>query len=103
MPELGVEQCALHLIGFLILGSALLVVLSAYGVRGWLRMGLAACALTIYAAVDESTQPLFNRYAAMEDWFADIAGAGVAIVVWELLAALVRYRQRVVQTQRGAP
>ena len=37
-----------------------------------------------YAALDEMTQPLVNRYAAFDDWLGDVVGAAGAVMVLEL-------------------
>ena len=84
--------------GAVLLLFVLLLGLGAFGVwsamlvlTGWLggpttRAALLAVLLGVaWAAIDELTQPLFNRHAAWSDWFADVGGvitgtlAGTAI------------------------
>lgn len=50
--------------------------LARRGGFGWLVLWLA---LAAYAAVDEWTQPLTNRYADFNDWLADAAGAAIGL------------------------
>lgn len=80
----------LHVIGFFALGSVLLATLTAYGVRTWRRVAIALIILAIYAAVDEATQPFFNRHGTLEDWQADILGSVIAVVLWEGSCHVVR-------------
>ncbi|MEQ8769651.1 MAG: VanZ family protein [Phycisphaerales bacterium] len=64
---------------------------------GWLgapTARTAAIAIVVgaaWAALDELTQPIFNRHAAWSDWFADVAGVVVGTIVG---AAFVRRRTR---------
>jgi len=41
--------------------------------------------MTLYASFDEITQGFFNRHTAFTDWLADLVGAGLAIVIVELV------------------
>ena len=61
--------------------------LRAHRHRRLRRVLLVLVLMTIYAAVDELTQPLVNRYAAWSDWFADVFGAAAAMLVWETTQA----------------
>jgi VanZ family protein len=50
---------------------------SGHLVRAWFL-------ITLYAALEEATQPFVGRYASFFDWLADAAGAalGLALFVW---------------------
>jgi hypothetical protein len=50
----------------------------------WLLTGMSLSAL------DELTQPLFERYADGFDWFADVAGLCLGLLAAELLRHLRR-------------
>lgn len=94
MPEMPTSPTSLHVIGFFVLGTALLATLTGYRMRTWRRVVIAAVILACYAAIDEATQPFFNRYGTLEDWQADLLGAAIAIVVWEGGRVLVKLLRR---------
>lgn len=47
-----------------------------------------------YGALDEITQPAFERSAELNDWFADIIGATAGIIAYVLFARIVFGMQR---------
>ena len=63
------------------------------GVSRRKRFLRAAIIILIYAALDEITQPLVNRYASIIDWLADAAGMGVAILT-DLIIGWVKSAKR---------
>jgi len=75
----------LHFLGFFGLTAAFLLTLILHGLKPKRRIIVVLVSMILYAAFDELTQPLFNRYAAWGDWLADIAGAAAAVVLLELL------------------
>ncbi len=85
LPKVGVGDKWLHAACFFVLGSLLMATLAAYRRRPIRRAIIAFCALTLYGALDELTQPLVNRHGAFSDWYADVKGALAAVVVWELI------------------
>lgn len=52
-----------------------------------LRDGLM---IAVFAAFDEITQPLVGRFCDPLDWLADIAGAGVGLIVTALIGRRLR-------------
>jgi VanZ family protein len=91
LPNLPVESDkTLHFLGYLFLGLLLLGSLSSRGRRGPRRWLTVVGVMVVYAAFDEGTQPLVNRYAAWGDAWADILGGLVAIGVWEAVAGARR-------------
>ncbi len=83
----------LHFVGYLVLGGLLLATAAAYDTRPARRAILVACALVLYASVDEFTQTFVNRNAALTDWIADVAGAITAVIVLEIIFALIARRR----------
>jgi hypothetical protein len=69
----------LHLAAYATLGGVVAAALAARG--GWrTRSGVALFAsLTLFAAVDEATQPLFGRWADQVDWAFDEIGLSLGI------------------------
>jgi VanZ family protein len=59
-----------------------------------------AAGVTMYAAIDELTQPWTGRDRSFWDWVADVAGMALGLV---LFAAVERYRQRRRELAAGSP
>lgn len=100
--DLGVQQSdkLAHIVGYGLLaflfwrfGEALGRPLSGRFV--WLAAGI----LVAYAALDELTQPFFNRGADLIDWLCD---ASAAIAVLAILEVQRRRRQRATGAAPGA-
>ncbi len=83
LPEFGASDKTLHLVGFFLLGTGFWLTMLAFGSPMSRRVVVIVSAMTIYAALDEITQPLVNRYAAFDDWLADVVGVIAAVVVLE--------------------
>ncbi len=84
----------LHFAGYLGLGLIVLLTLHVRSVRGRRRNRRMVGMLLVYAAVDESTQPLFGRHAAVADWTADLLGILTACAIGQrMLIALYRSRR----------
>ncbi len=95
LPRLHVSDRVAHAAGFFVLTGAFWVTLWAYGVRAWPRPVALLLAAAAYAALDEITQPIVGRFAAVEDWTADVLGAAAAVLVCEaVLAALAAQLRR---------
>lgn len=82
-PELftkGFDDKQAHGLGYLLFGIGLGVMWGVWrGRLGWLPLlGLFALAIT-YAACDEATQPWFQRYADIHDWYSDVRGSGLGL------------------------
>ena len=91
----------LHFLGYLLLGLLFLGAISSRGRRGARRALTLLVVMTAYAAFDECTQPLVNRFAAWGDAWADILGAIAALGVWQGVAGL-RRRTRRSRAETGA-
>ncbi|TWT45589.1 VanZ like family protein [Phycisphaerae bacterium RAS1] len=70
---------------------------SIYGRLSPAFVWIAAATLAAYAALDEYTQPFFNRSGDLRDWLFDVAGAAIA------LAALEYRRRRKPASPAAAP
>jgi VanZ family protein len=85
----------------------LALVVALRNVHRGLRAGLSraqyawiAAGVTMYAAIDELTQPWTGRDRSFWDWVADVAGMALGLV---LFAAVERYRQRRRELTAGSP
>ncbi len=80
-----VSDKTLHMVGYFFLTGAFLLTLATRGKPRQLRIGLALAVMTAYGAFDELTQELVNRNADWRDWFADLVGIGLAVIVVEAM------------------
>ena len=94
IPELYASDKTLHVVGYAAITGLLWLHLAARGGRRLRRIAVTIVALIIYAAVDESTQPLVNRSASVGDWYADCLGIILAIALCEALAWLMSRRDK---------
>lgn len=58
--------------------------------RGWAVLLLCS----VFGAVDELTQPLFNRTCDPFDWLANVAGVASVCVVWRVGKTVRDHRRR---------
>ena len=86
MPH--VSDKSLHFAGFVVITAVFLLALTVRNMAAFRRVLVAVFAMALYGAFDEITQPLVNRSASWNDWFADMGGAALAVVAWELLIAM---------------
>lgn len=84
LPSVQANDFVLHMLGFGALTSAFTLAQAAYGIRHWQRVLLTLSIMVAYAAMDESTQVYVNRVPEVADWLADVCGAGLATVLWEV-------------------
>lgn len=84
LPEGPISDKGLHFIGFFVLTSWFHWTLLAYRHPTGRRIALVICVMALYAAFDEITQPMFNRYGDIRDWYADMTGIIAAVIVWEV-------------------
>lgn len=95
LPETGVSDESLHFVGFFVLASLLLGTLITFGLPPVRRIVLVLVAATLYAGIDETTQPAFGRSASFGDWLGDVGGAVAAVLTAELLmVAILAARRR---------
>lgn len=74
----------LHALGYLCLGASLALALAARLASARVRVAWCCGVLTVYAALDELTQPLVGRDASLGDWLADVAGLLLSVVLVEV-------------------
>jgi VanZ family protein len=97
LPALGevpAGDVVLHFTGFLGLACVFLLTLRLHGIPLPRRIVLSIPILLLYGVLDESTQPLVNRYCSLTDWLADAAGVFVAVGLDILLHLLQSVRNR---------
>jgi VanZ family protein len=59
-----------------------------------------AVAIGLFAAADETTQPLTGRQLDFKDWIADLAGIGIGLVFFSVIQ--IFWHRRQVSTRRSA-
>ena len=94
VPPIGLKDTSLHLLGFLALTGMGLLTLRAYRVGTGRRITLGISLAAIYAGLDELTQPLVGRSNSLQDWIADLAGAILAVLLFELTLLAISVRRR---------
>ena len=99
MPPGPLSDKGLHFIGFFVLASCFGWTLLAYRHPRGRRIALVVSVMALYAAFDEITQPMFNRYGDVGDWFADMTGMIAAVIIWEFF--LMAYGR--IQARRSLP
>jgi VanZ family protein len=87
LPHFQASDKALHGTGFFVLASLLWLTLRGFGKSLPTCLIAPIVNLAVYGALDELTQPYFNRTADIHDWLSDMLGALVAVGAWTLLAA----------------
>ncbi len=80
IPKTGYSDKTLHAVGYAFIAGTFLLAMWSREVGRKKRFLLAFIILLVYAAVDEITQPLVNRYASIFDWLADTVGVGLALL-----------------------
>jgi VanZ family protein len=93
VPQTGLQESSLHLLGFLGLAGVFWLALAAYGVGARRRIALVIGIMAAYAAVDEITQGLVGRSPAVSDWFADVVGTLCAAAALEAMSYLAGRRR----------
>jgi VanZ family protein len=80
----------LHFAAYGVLGFLVGLITANFGRgwHGWLPLTLAAIA--VFALIDETTQPMFGRAAETFDWFADVVGGAVGLIVATAVTATAR-------------
>ena len=94
VPDVHVGDKTLHVVGYFVLASLLLATLITRGVGPICRVAMTVVALAAYGAIDEATQPFVRRHASFDDWLANLAGVLAAVIVCELVVALLGRRTR---------
>lgn len=72
----------LHTVAFAVLSFLFALAWSVRRPFGWRQFLAVLAILAIYAAFDETTQPLMRRVADRLDWVADVVGALVGLTVF---------------------
>lgn len=92
----GLSDHAGHFIGYALLAALFLRALAGAGWAGvtWRTAGLAWGLSALYGASDEWHQRFVaGRFAAVDDWIADVLGAATAAVTLAAIAAVIARRR----------
>ena len=96
-PEMHVSDKTLHVAGYFALSSIFWLTLLAHGKAGKVRTLATGIVMSAYGALDEVTQPMFNRFASVDDWLADLCGIIIAV---GLLQCILRARMALARRRR---
>ena len=102
LPGVPVGDKTSHLIGYGTLASMLYVTLWIARPRDWSLTWKIPLILFVYGALDEVTQPMFQRSCEFLDWVADAAGALIAVAGWSAVR-WVAWLARVSHGQASLP
>lgn len=97
MPDLGFSDKKEHFIGYFIFTSLLYLTLLFQNRYFILKKyaGISAVIIAwVYGVIDELHQMLIpDRYADINDWFADAAGAVIAFIIIKTIIFISKYKQ----------
>lgn len=89
----GIADKPLHFIAYTILGGLMTVTLASAGRASAVVLATVCGVLTVFAAADELTQPIFGRTADALDWAFDLLGIAVGVVGAAALCRLLGHRR----------
>jgi VanZ family protein len=92
IPPKPVNDKLAHFGVFLVLGALLWPALGPIQSSLARRAVFCLAILCFYGAIDELTQPLFNRFCTLDDWLADGAGGATAVVLMTIIHSF-RFRR----------
>ncbi|MCE5280438.1 MAG: VanZ family protein [Planctomycetaceae bacterium] len=98
IPSLQAGDKVLHVTGYFLIACAFGAVLIAHGVRPLRRAIIMIVTMGAYGIFDELTQPLFGRSADSIDWFADMGGTILAVLVLQTVTMF--FRKKISQPSR---
>ena|SRR5687767_4529648 len=93
LPGVRVNDKTAHLISYGVLAAMLYVTLWFSRPHDWSPVWKIPLVLALYAAFDELTQPLVNRFAEFADWYADVAGAVIVVAALSVIRAIASTRR----------
>jgi VanZ family protein len=93
IPQTGMGEGYLHLIGFLGLAGVFWLALAAYGNSASRRIAVVIVVMALYAAADEYTQAYFGRGTSASDWLMDVLGTLCAVALLEIVFGLAKWRR----------
>ncbi len=85
LPAVEVNDKTVHFVAYALLATLVFATLRTTFPRVRRAEALTIVLCLVYGAFDESTQPLFNRYADINDWLANAAGVASAVGVMGLV------------------
>jgi VanZ family protein len=88
VPDTGMQDTSLHLVGFLGLAGVFWFALAAYGNATRRRILIVIVTMMIYGALDEYTQAYFHRDTSASDWLMDVLGTLCAVALLEAISRL---------------
>jgi VanZ family protein len=85
LPLKQVSDKLAHFVVFTVLTALLWLALPAPKGSLVYKVLVVLAVVLIYGALDELTQPWFNRFCSLDDWFADAIGALIGVTAMLLL------------------
>ena len=86
LPVVPIKDKTAHFISYGVLATALFLSIRFSTQKSAPRIAITVLTILLaYGALDEWTQLLVNRSCEMADWYADVSGASVAVVLMTLL------------------
>ena len=81
LPNLPTGDKALHGTGYFVLASVFAATLAIHGLPLRRRSTVVLIVMPLYGAFDEATQPMFGRSASWGDYFVDMLGTLLAVIM----------------------
>ena len=108
MPKVpaGIEQGGdkiLHGFGYFLYASLTYIAIGLTFPRYRWAVLTVVLLLSMWAALDEITQPYFHRDCDFNDWLADMAGVITAVSLLGSLRLIARFRDRPLVPSPGTP
>ena len=108
MPKVpaGLEQGSdkvLHCVGYFLYASLTYIAIGLSFPRYRWAVLTVVLMFSIWAAMDEITQPYFHRDCDFNDWLADMVGVIAAVSLLGGLRLMARFRERPLVPSPGTP
>jgi VanZ family protein len=89
LPNVHVGDKSAHVISYGVLAALLYLTLWRTRPADWSLLWKIPLILMLYGAFDEITQPLVHRSCELKDWYADVIGAVLAVVLMSSLRLIL--------------
>lgn len=89
MPKVHVSDKLEHFGAYGLLSALLCACVPRLLSRSWWTSLVLLAIVAAYGAIDENTQPWFGRDCELNDWYADMIGATIAIAIMSFLVPML--------------